>query len=506
MFSASEPGHHVSRPGGNKSDSTVEHYDLCIVGAGIGGLNALHVASGYLRADQRVVLVDRNERVGGMWVNTYDYVRLHQPHPFFTAGNIAWTFGKERSHLSSKSEVLDHFQHCVAEARRRVHLTELLSHEMESIDEDSGTVRVRCRSAGGAAVTVTADRVFNAAALDIDALEPLALSSTQVRSVSPESCDVRAGDIRANDAPVWIIGSGKTAMDTVHALVSQQPDREVNMVAGTGTFFLDRERLYPTGPRRWWRGTRPNFLTTDFADRFDGTNELEVFEWFRDHYGTGPIPQAKHFVLGLLSRAESNRIRDGLRRVVMGHLDDVVDTPSGAALRLRGGDCIDIEPGSWIVNCTSHFTYRERIDHTPYVSPSGRVVTIGTSAMFGFSSFAGYFLTHLLYTDKILTVPLYQLDGNALLRESTPALVAAMITLAQYNLGLAFDHLPSKVFQSSLGLDLDRWYPPPRRLVGQVKFLIRHKRQRDHYRRALDTLAQRLDVPIGPVVKNTTTS
>ena len=480
--------------------SETDHYDLCIIGAGIGGLNALHVASGYMGSDQRVVLVDRNDRVGGMWGNTYDYVRLHQPHPFFTAGNVAWTFGKERSHLSSKSEVLDHFQHCVAEARKEVHITELLGHEMRGIEEEAGIVRVTCRSAEGKAVTVTADRVINAAALDIDALEPLRLSSGKVRSVSPESCDVRAGEIADSDAPVWIIGSGKTAMDTAHTLIASQPSREINMLAGTGTFFLERDRLYPTGAQRWWRGTRPNFLTTDFADRFDGTNELEVFDWFRDHYGTGPIPNAKHFVLGMLSRAESDRIRDGLNRVMMGHLADVVDTPDGAALQLRDGHQIEMASGSWVVNCTSHLTYREHVEHTPYVSASGRVITLGTSAMFGFSSFAGYFLTHLLFSGKIREVPLYQADGNAMLRSSKSAYVAAMVTLAQYNLSVAFEHLPSKAFGSSLGLDFDRWYPPPRRMVGQVKFLVRHKRQREHYRQSLDRLATRLDVPIGPVI------
>ena len=44
--------------------------DVCIGGAGIAGVNALHVASRYLKPDQRVVLVDRNDRVGGMWVET----------------------------------------------------------------------------------------------------------------------------------------------------------------------------------------------------------------------------------------------------------------------------------------------------------------------------------------------------------------------------------------------------------------------------------------------------
>jgi len=44
-----------------------------------------------------------------MWVDTYPYVRLHQPHPMFTAGNIKWTLGRDRSYLATQGEVLDHF-------------------------------------------------------------------------------------------------------------------------------------------------------------------------------------------------------------------------------------------------------------------------------------------------------------------------------------------------------------------------------------------------------------
>ena len=39
--------------------SAVEHCDVCIVGAGIAGLNALFVASRYLSRDQKVILVPR---------------------------------------------------------------------------------------------------------------------------------------------------------------------------------------------------------------------------------------------------------------------------------------------------------------------------------------------------------------------------------------------------------------------------------------------------------------
>ena len=104
--------------------SALEHCDVCIVGAGIAGLNALFVASRYLSRDQRIILIDRRQRVGGMWVDTYPYVRLHQPHPMFTAGNIKWTLGKDPSYLATKAEVLDHFAHCLDVIKQRVRVDE----------------------------------------------------------------------------------------------------------------------------------------------------------------------------------------------------------------------------------------------------------------------------------------------------------------------------------------------------------------------------------------------
>ena len=52
----------------------IDQCEICILGAGIAGLNALFAASQYLGRNDRVVLVDRRTRVGGMWTDTYDYV------------------------------------------------------------------------------------------------------------------------------------------------------------------------------------------------------------------------------------------------------------------------------------------------------------------------------------------------------------------------------------------------------------------------------------------------
>jgi cation diffusion facilitator CzcD-associated flavoprotein CzcO len=59
-----------------EGSALVETCDVCIVGAGLAGLNALFVASQYLSRDQKVILVDRRRRVGGMWVDVLDRSQL----------------------------------------------------------------------------------------------------------------------------------------------------------------------------------------------------------------------------------------------------------------------------------------------------------------------------------------------------------------------------------------------------------------------------------------------
>src|SRR5258705_4589954 len=143
-------------------DVAVDTCDVCIVGAGLAGLNALFAASRYLSRDQKVILVDSRERVGGMWVDTYPYVRLHQPHGMFTAGNIKWTLGQDRSYLASKDEVLDHLEHCLNVIRERVPVDELFGWTLESHTETDGMVRAACRSNDGRRRVIQAKRLIKA--------------------------------------------------------------------------------------------------------------------------------------------------------------------------------------------------------------------------------------------------------------------------------------------------------------------------------------------------------
>jgi Pyridine nucleotide-disulphide oxidoreductase len=477
-------------------------YDVAVVGAGVAGLNALAVASQYLTKDHRVLMIDRRSRAGGMWVDTYPYVRLHQPHPFFTAADIKWTMGADRAYLANKNEVLDHFSHCVDVVKGRVGLDEWLGTELLSHEADNGTIRLICRSADGTPRLAETKRLIKAPGLAVEPNQPLAVSSDRVHSVSPDFCDVRTGEIAESSAPVWVIGGGKTAMDTAYALIRARPGREVNILAGSGTFFGCRDKLFPTGARRWWGGTRGIPLFLEWSRRFDGTNERDAMDWYRATVGITPTDGARNFVFGLLSEAEARTIRSGVTDMISDHLVDAVDRGDDVELLLRSGATRQIEPGSWLVNCTG-YVFNEQSEHPPYepyVSRDGNVGVISTrSAIALLTSFGGYYLGHLMMLGQLGELPLYELDGDELARQSREAWACAAVTTHLYNTSLIADNAPREVLSQN-GLNLDRWYPSHRFILGGVQFTRAYRREREHWRRALDRVRERFDVHCGPII------
>jgi hypothetical protein len=110
-----------------------------------------------------------------------------------------------------------------------------------------------------------------------------------------------------------------------------------------------------------------------------------------------------------------------------------------------------------------------------------------------------YFLTHLLFLGKIRDVPLYELDAQDVRSKVRAAGPYALLSLVQHNLSLISDSVPSEVFLDC-GINVDQWYPLPRRMIATAGFMRAHRRKREHCRRALDTLRERFDVRCGPVI------
>ena len=370
----------------------------------------------------------------------------------------------------------------------------------------AGVAVKACRSGEGQAIEIEADRLIKAYGQGIETNPPLKLSSTRARSVSPDDFDMRGPEMRASDEPVWIVGGGKAGMDTAHTLISGQPGREVNLIAGPGTLFASRDRFFPGGVRRWRQGKPISSLSMEMARRFDGTNEADVMDWFRDDYGVCLTPQTGNFLFAFLSEAENETIAGGLKEVVVDYFDDVVDRDAGAELVLRSGATMPFEPGSWVINCSGSLM---RGEHTyePYASASGRILSIqnrSATIPYPAGGAAAYFLTHLMFLDKLTQVPLYAMDVEELRRKAPQYVMAAGLTPLQlYNLSLIAEAIPAGQFRkivSQNGLDFNRWFPLPRRLRASIGFMLTHKRDREHYRRALDKVAERFGVRCGPVV------
>ena len=474
-----------------------ETSELIIVGGGIAGLNALAVASRYLSAHDRVVLVDSRPRAGGMWVDTYDFVRLHQPYPIFTAGDIAWQLGKPATYLATRDEVLDHLRYCVDVARTKVDLEERFGWEYVAHAEEGGIVTVTLRGPDGRSEALTTRRLIKAYGNRVMPSAPLEISSTAVRSTTPEELSGAIEERPHDSGPLWIIGSGKTAMDVALMLRRECPGRELNMLAGTGTVFSRRATFFPTGSRRWFGGTRVNAMLREASLRYDGTNEHEVAAWFTGAYGVSPSAAPANYFGAYLSDDECADVNTGLRRIEPGHLDDVVDTPDGPTLVLRDGRSLAIPAGSWLVNCTGYLAHPGH-PYEPFVSDTGNVLSIQlrSSVTGPFTSFGGYYLTHLMFRRKLHAARLYELDVEGLAMKSRPAIIWASFTLAMYNLGRIAHTLPPTVIMDC-GLDFDRWYPRVRQLAGATALLATQRRDSKHYRKTLDTLGERFDIRAG---------
>ncbi|WP_162798096.1 NAD(P)-binding protein [Sulfitobacter sp. JL08] len=485
-------------------DAPVTTYDLVVIGAGIAGLNALFAATAYLPKNARVLLLDQKQGAGGMWNTAYDYVRLHQPHPMFTVGDIKWNWQKPRDYLAGRDEVQRHLAGALGPVADAVNLE--TGFEQTVIACDAGTTdngyRARItfhpNDTPAQTTTVHAMLAIHASGLNYRMAEPLDLSASSVISIVPQ--DLR--DILAAHpgAAVYVVGGGKTGMDTVLAALADDPKRKVSLINGRGTNFLNRTRYIPTGLKRWTSGQLVSRLFRDMALNFDGDNEEELISYFRRTYSTDPDTANGVFLYGLQSEDEQIRIAAGLSETYPGYLVDVTDGPDGPVMELQSGERLPVEPDSIFVNCTgSFFRTADMETNARCLSPGSTVLNISARDGFHFlTSVAGFFLTHLLYRKDLKGKGFYTLDHEALFRMDRNAWVGASAAQAYMNQVIAVNTLPMMLLDRC-GLDLDRWYPFPRRMAG----LIRMKSSADtdiaHCRKVLDRLADRFNIRCAPL-------
>lgn len=489
-----------------KQDGPIETCDLCVVGAGVAGLNALAVAREYLPSSARVILVDERRAIGGMWNDTYDYVRLHQPHRMFTAGDIKWRETNNPAYLANKSEVLTHLNHCAAECGRAYNLDTFFGFELngqEEIQQDGEFIAElqfnNTEDPEGVPLIIRAKRCIKAFGFRVPTNPPLSFSSSRVESISTHGNSLFCEKFSASDAPCYIVGGGKTAMDTAATVLNHYPDREVNLIVGRGTIFLNRDKLFPRGLKRWWGGKTTLDAFVDLASHYDGTNADEVFALLKSNYTIQLDENFKHYFFGILSEKENFLIKNGVEAIVQDYLTDVEDQANRPVMMFRDGQPQAVPDASWFINCTGYIA-REVHDYDPYVSPHGTIVSVQpTSGIHFLSTFGAYFLTHLLFLGKLSTLKLYELDYQDLIRKDRFAFPFVSITQTLYNAMLIMDSAPASVM-IRCGVDFDNWFPFHRRLLGGAKLRRNQKRYRGKFKAALDTVQRKHGIRCGELV------
>ncbi|MEM7004406.1 MAG: FAD-dependent oxidoreductase [Pseudomonadota bacterium] len=476
--------------------TSIAAYDLCVIGAGIAGLNALFVAKKYLPASARVALIDRNERPGGMWNTTYDYVRLHQPHPMFTAGNIPWPLSKPRDYLATGHEVQSHLQHCLGVIEDGLHVDKFWSSDVIAVDEfesDDGpfaSVTMTPTGEDGTDQQLHSKRVIFAKGLNVPEIRPLTFSSSKVESCMPETLS----KYFETDAPVYVVGGGKTGMDTVLELGSSPGSREISLIVGKGTLFNKRDMFFPTGLKRYLNPNSNLKMAVDIAMRFDGNNGDYVFDHFKENYTITPGGRGERFMFGLLSEDECDRIEQLTDEFIYDYLEDVIDTDHGPAIVLRSGSRKPVKPGSVFINCTGHL-FKGVDPRVMLLSEHSTILNLTSRASFHFlPAMSSYFLSHLFFSDKLKNGPYSIMDTDALLASNKKDAFIVGITQALLNSLLALDDLSLKVF-NEFGLDFDLWHPIHKRLAGLVNLQINRKKYIDHCQRTLATIGELNDAP-----------
>lgn len=478
----------------------IQECELCIVGAGLAGLNALAVAINYLGKNDRVIVVDRKNGIGGMWPEAYDYVRLHSPYRSFRCGNIQWKLEKPCSYLATKAEILDYLGDCYEQAKYSVRLDEYWNYSLLDCQE----VKVNGDYEVHASFTSTVDqqappliiktqRLIKAFGFNLTSPTQLPLTSSSVKSITPSYLHLNSTEIQQSDKPIYIVGGGKSGMDVALCLANRFPDKVVHMLTGKGTAFLNRNKLFPKGIKRFIGGTLFMDLMLNVSIKFNGLNEDSIVNYILNNYIIGLDNNPQNLLFGFLSEEELAIISKNISIKYADYLEDVIDGDNSPVMVLKGGEKITIEEGSYFINCTGTIL-RKHNSYESYLSVNSRILSINTTSSIGFACHvSAYFLTHLWFLNKLKELPLIEFNYEALARKNRKLMYIVGMPHFLYNFMIISDVLPFKLTKDFTGFLDKAVYPSYRFLLSGLRLKINRDKYSNHWKKTLDTVRNKYD-------------
>jgi hypothetical protein len=397
-------------------------------------------------------------------------------------------------------EITRHLRETIVEAvveEKDLDLVLLFQHEYTGHAASDTRVKIQATPLGDddagslPRMTIVADRLIIANGVDTKPLEPLTFSAgaAAVHSMSPNQVLTPEWTVRMRfgpdaDKPIFVLGSGKTALDAMYALTKRYPDlsHRVQCISGSGTWFMNRDVFFPTTPYQKYAPwtTDKTDLLAEMIERYDGDNARDVYRDMAAEFGAyiSPIPNPQTHKAGLASIEEVEHVSRVLspasEKVHKAYLIDVMeDGPTEVVLKLRQCDGaktrteIRVPRSSFIINCTGHLS---ACYQSPILSCNGKV--LAPQSFCGFSGPSANYLTHHFYLgtlepwwrkhprwDKFSTKELLAEPGFGLELITTVAITGALV----------LNRLSPEARQLAERVDTTGW-------AGMIKLLVAGRR------------------------------
>jgi hypothetical protein len=226
------------------------HTDYLVVGAGASAMAFVDVLLSE-SPEVRVVMVDRQYRPGGHWLNAYPFVRLHQPSAYY--GVASRRLGEDRIDTSginagfyeraSAAEICDYYAQVMEHdfvGSGRVQFLAMSDYRGQDVDGHHVTSRIT-----GADTTIQARKFVDATYVHSDIPSHHSRSydvDPGVRVISPNDLV----DLAEAPAGFTVIGAGKTSMDTCCWLLDNGVDPEhIRWIRPRDPWLFDRVFMQP---------------------------------------------------------------------------------------------------------------------------------------------------------------------------------------------------------------------------------------------------------------------
>jgi len=316
-----------------------------VVGAGAMGLSFVDT----LLAEQpnaSVLILDSRSRPGGHWVDSYSFVRLHQPAAWYGVASEKLEHDGDPRELTPGPKVQEYFQRVLDKlvASGQVKYFPNCWYDRKSETPAAGEAHSFALMDGSASYSVCVNRKLVDAAY-LTAITPSTSpppfkcsESARVVGVA-EIADLAA--LEPTPKNFVVVGAGKTGIDAVvHLLAGGVDQSNIKWIVPNDAVLLNRDALIFDAD--------PELRTFDSIPGFDAHPDLKPVAkhtlpiCFLDE--TVPVRNFRCATVGNAELAQIRKVKQVIRqgRVV---------SATGDAVELERGR-VDLEEGTLLVNCT----------------------------------------------------------------------------------------------------------------------------------------------------------